>query len=336
MTDMNMKLVTVDGSQGEGGGQMLRTSLSLGAIYGKPFEMVNIRSGRPVPGLKRQHLTCVRATAEICDAEVTGDEVGSMHLTFIPGAIKPGKYCFDIGTAGSVTLVAQTILPVLLLADGPSEVTIRGGTHVPFAPTWDFFERTYLPQLEAMGAQVEARLESYGYYPVGGGEVVLRITPLESVYPYVQTERGRCLGGDVVARVAGLSRQIAEDEARIIREALPELDLNIDIREVDAACSGNDCLVRLDYENVSLVFSEIGNRNKKRGEVAKSVVDKVRAYLGSGRFMERHLADQVLVPLTAFLGRKGDPEGVEWDFGAPEVETLHYRTNRDVIRLFAE
>ena len=155
--------VRIDGSQGEGGGQVLRTSLSLSAAYGKPFEMLKIRANRDKPGLKRQHLTCVRAVAQICGAQVEGDEVGSMRLSFKPGKIKGGTYQFDIGTAGSVTLVAQTVIPVLLRAEEPSTVTITGGTHVPFAPIWEFFSETYLPELRRMGARVEAELEQCGF-----------------------------------------------------------------------------------------------------------------------------------------------------------------------------
>ena len=167
--------ITIDGSKGEGGGQMFRTSLSLSAAYGKPFEMLNIRANREKPGLKRQHLTCVRAVAQICGAQVEGDEVGSMRLSFKPGKIKDGTYQFDIGTAGSVMLVAQTVIPVLLRAEEPSTVTITGGTHVPFAPIWEFFAETYLPELRRMGARVEAELEQCGFYPAAGGVMKLRV-----------------------------------------------------------------------------------------------------------------------------------------------------------------
>ena len=172
--------VRIDGSKGEGGGQMLRTSLSLSAAYGKPFEMLNIRANREKPGLKRQHLTCVRAVAQICGAQAEGDEVGSMCLSFKPGKIKGGTYQFDIGTAGSVMLVAQTVIPVLLRADAPSMVTITGGTHVPFAPIWEFFSETYLPELRRMGARVEAELEQCGFYPAAGGVMKLRIWPYDA------------------------------------------------------------------------------------------------------------------------------------------------------------
>ena len=164
-------IVTIDGSQGEGGGQVLRTTLSLSAITGTEIELKKIRAGRAKPGLKRQHLTCVKAVAEICGAKVSEVGVGSMELEFRPGPIKGGDYRFDVGTAGSVTLVAQTVIPVLLKADEPSTVTITGGTHVPFAPIWEFFAETYLPELRRMGAKIEAELAQPGFYPAAGGVV---------------------------------------------------------------------------------------------------------------------------------------------------------------------
>ena len=174
------KTMTIDGSQGEGGGQVLRTSLSLSAITGKGVRLVKIRAGREKPGLKRQHLTCVRAVAAICGAEVSDVEVGANELDFRPGPIRGGEYRFDVGTAGSVTLVAQTVIPVLLKADAPSSVTITGGTHVPFAPVWEFFAETYLPELRRMGARVEAEIESCGFYPAAGGVVKLRVWPFDA------------------------------------------------------------------------------------------------------------------------------------------------------------
>ena len=195
--------IEIDGSQGEGGGQVLRTSLTLSAITGQPVRIEKIRAGREKPGLKRQHLTCVKAVAEICGAKVSDIEVGSGELEFVPSAIKGGDYRFDVGTAGSVTLVAQTVLPVLLKTDVPSTVTITGGTHVPFAPIWEFFVETYLPELRRMGARVEAELDTCGFYPAAGGVVKLRVWPLaEDAAPgeYKLTDLGTYHGGKVVGR----------------------------------------------------------------------------------------------------------------------------------------
>ena len=334
--------VTINGSQGEGGGQMLRTSLSLGATYGIPFEMVNIRANREKPGLKRQHLTCAKAVAEVCGAELTDVGVGSMSLQFRPHGIKGGKYRFDIGTAGSVTLVAQTLIPVLLRADSPSTVTITGGTHVPFAPIWEFFAETYLPELRRMGARVEAELEQCGFYPAAGGVLNLRVWPFdEAKRPgrYDLTDLGAYLGGSVEGVVSHISRSIAEAEAGIVGTQLRDLALERVVREVDAFGPGNYCCVRLRYERATIVFSGIGTYSKSRKSVANEVVHQVRDFVKSGAACEKHLADQLLVPLHLFIGRdKGWYDDYEywvnnWNL-AIQKETSHFTTNQMVIDLF--
>lgn len=207
--------IEIDGSLGEGGGQVLRTSLTLSAVTGQPVWIEKIRAGREKPGLKRQHLTCVKAVAEICGAKVSEIGVGSGELEFIPGEIKGGDYHFDVGTAGSVTLVAQTVLPVLLKADTPSTVTITGGTHVPFAPIWEFFAETYLPELRRIGARIEAELVACGFYPAAGGVVKLKVWPMDEskvAKNYSLTDLGEYRGGKVVGVVSSIPDSIAEAE----------------------------------------------------------------------------------------------------------------------------
>ena len=334
--------VTIDGSKGEGGGQMLRTSLSLGAAYGISFEMVNIRANREKPGLKRQHLTCAKAVAEVCGAELTDVGVGSMSLRFRPHGIKGGRYRFDIGTAGSVTLVAQTLIPVLLRADSPSTVTITGGTHVPFAPIWEFFAETYLPELRRMGARVEAELEQCGFYPAAGGVLNLRVWPFdETKRPghYDLTDLGAYLGGSVEGVVSHISRSIAEAEAGIVGTQLRDLALERIVREVDAFGPGNYCCVRLRYERATVVFSGIGTYSKSRKSVANEVVHQVRDFVKSGAACEKHLADQLLVPLHLFIGSDNGWDGDyeycvnNWNL-AIQKETSHFTTNQMVIDLF--
>lgn len=336
--------ITIDGSQGEGGGQILRTSLALSAAYGKPFEMLNIRAMRDKPGLKRQHLTCVRAVAQISGAQVEGDEVGSMHLSFRPGAITGGTYQFDIGTAGSVTLVAQTVIPVLLRANTPSTVTITGGTHVPFAPIWELFSETYLPELRRMGARVEAELEQCGFYPAAGGVVKLRVWPYdESKRParYDLTDLGAYLGGTVEGVVSHIPRSIAEAEVGIVGNQLRDLALECVVREVDALGPGNYCCTRLRYERATVVISAIGTYGKSRKSVANEVARQIRDFVKSGKACEKHLADQLLVPLHLFIGKE-----LAWSDGwqnyidvnawnlAIQEETSHYTTNQLVISAF--
>jgi RNA 3'-terminal phosphate cyclase (ATP) len=336
--------ITIDGSQGEGGGQMLRTSLALSATYGKPFEMVNIRAKREKPGLKRQHLTCVRAVAQICGAQVEGDEVGSMRLSFKPGKIKGGTYQFDIGTAGSVTLVAQTVIPVLLRADEPSTVTITGGTHVPFAPIWEFFAETYLPELRKMGARVEAELEQCGFYPAAGGVVKLRIWPYdEAKRPerYDLTDLGAYRGGTVEGVVSHISRSIAEAEVGIVGNQLRDLAFERVVRDVDALGPGNYCCVRLRYDRATIVISAVGTYGKSRKAVANEVVHQIRDFVKSRKACEKHLADQLLVPHHLFIGKHQEWSDRWQDFInvnawnlAIQKETSHFTTNQAVIAAF--
>src|SRR5262245_55571056 len=183
-------MITIDGSFGEGGGQILRTSLALSLVTGKPFRIENIRAGRKNPGLLRQHLTAVNAAASIGQAEITGASIGSTLLTIAPSKITHGNYHFAVGTAGSSTLVLQTVLPALLIADGPTRLTIEGGTHNPFAPPFDFLARAFLPLLTRMGVNVNANLDRYGFYPAGGGRIEITISPTGKLLPLVLESRG--------------------------------------------------------------------------------------------------------------------------------------------------
>ncbi|GAG32979.1 unnamed protein product, partial [marine sediment metagenome] len=174
MTD---KPVEIDGTFGEGGGQVLRTSLSLSLVTGRPLQITNIRGGRSRPGLRKQHLVCVQAARQICGAETSGDALGSKELTFVPGPVRAGRYRFEIASAGSTTLVAQTLLPALSLAGGPSQVTITGGTHNSWAPPFDFVAEVFLPAVARMGFRSEAALHRHGFYPAGGGEIAVSVEP---------------------------------------------------------------------------------------------------------------------------------------------------------------
>ena len=184
-------LLQIDGGQGEGGGQILRTSLSLSMVTGQPFMIDNIRAGRQRPGLLRQHLTAVEAAAAVSGAEVDGAELGSTRLTFRPGPVRAGEYRFAVGTAGSATLVFQTVLPALMLAGGASQLVLEGGTHNPAAPPFDYLERVFLPLLERMGPRVRVALERYGFYPAGGGKFMAEIAPVEKLSALALDARGR-------------------------------------------------------------------------------------------------------------------------------------------------
>ena len=183
-------MILIDGSEGEGGGQILRTSLALSLVTGQPFRLENIRAGRQKPGLLRQHLTAVEAATTVGAAEVIGAALGSKTLEFRPGAVTPGNYRFAVGTAGSATLVLQTVLPPLLTANAISTLTLEGGTHNPFAPPFDFLARCFAPLIQRMGPTIELELRRPGFFPAGGGKFHARIEPVKRLARFDLLERG--------------------------------------------------------------------------------------------------------------------------------------------------
>ena len=211
--------ITIDGSEGEGGGQVLRTALALSLVTGRPFRIERIRAGRKKPGLLRQHLTAVQAAVEVSGAHVSGAELGSRSLSFEPAHVRGGDYRLAVGTAGSATLVLQAVLPALLAAHEPSRLTLEGGTHNPYAPPFDFLAKTFLPILRQMGAVVDVALETYGFYPAGGGRFTAAIEPCPRLGRLALLERGQT---QVHARalVALLGENIAKRELSVVRERL--------------------------------------------------------------------------------------------------------------------
>ncbi len=226
-------MIELNGALGEGGGQVLRSALTLSMITGQPFSIVNIRANRPKPGLMRQHLVAVQAAAKVSDAVVTGGEVGSTTLTFAPRGLRAGDYEFAINSAGSCTLVLQTILLALLFADAPSTVRISGGTHNPMAPPAQFLQRAYLPLLARMGGQIDLQLLRSGFYPAGGGLVTASVQPCAGLKPLTLMERGAVRSHYAEAIVAGISGGVAErelafvgvgmrwDESQLLNRTLP-------------------------------------------------------------------------------------------------------------------
>ena len=212
-------MLIIDGMLGEGGGQILRTSLALSLVTGKPFIMKKIRAGRKKPGLMRQHLTCVNAAVKVGNAKAEGAQIGSQSLKFEPGTVTAGNYNFAIGTAGSCTLVLQAILPALLAADKPSEVILEGGTHNPYAPPFDFLNQTFLGLINKMGPTVSASLIHPGFYPAGGGKFKVEISPgpIEKIN---LIRRGKILNKTAKAFVANLPDNIAAREIKIVKKLL--------------------------------------------------------------------------------------------------------------------
>jgi RNA 3'-terminal phosphate cyclase (ATP) len=293
-----MALLVLDGSQGEGGGQILRSALALSLLTGTPFRIDNIRAGRARPGLMRQHLTAVQAAAAIGRAEVSGAEVGGRSLFFRPGRPQAGDYSFSVGTAGSTTLVLQTVLPALLTAAGPSTLTLEGGTHNPASPPFEFLARTFLPLLGRIGPQVQATLERPGFYPAGGGRLRVAITPSAKLAPLALEQRGKITRQRARAVVSNLPRAIAEREIARMARRLDWPATAFAIEEVASTGPGNIVMIEIETEALTEVMVGFGEKGVRAESVADAAVDQVRPYLASDVPVGSHLADQLVLPLA--------------------------------------
>ena len=317
--------IVIDGSQGEGGGQILRTSLALSLVTGKPFRIEKIRANRPKPGLMRQHLTAVEAAARVGCAKVEGGAIGSRELTFIPGAVNAGVYQFSVGTAGSATLVLQTVLPALLTANGPSTLTLEGGTHNPFAPPFDFLQKTFLPIVNRMGPRVTATLERPGFYPAGGGRFSVTIQPAGKLAAFDLLERGEIRARRARAITAGLPRHIAERELDYIGKKMGWDRTQLEAEQSPQSRGpGNVVLIEIESEHVTEVVTAFGEQGVPAEAVAEKAVKEARAYLAAEVPVGEHLADQLLLPLALAGG------------GSFRTMPLsrHSQTNIEVIRRF--
>ncbi len=298
----------IDGSFGEGGGQILRSSLSLSLVTGRPLRINNIRAGRKKPGLLRQHQTAVHAAANISRAEVVGNSPGSTTLEFIPHTVVPGRYEFEIGTAGSTMLVLETILPPLMLADQPSVIRLRGGTHNPQAPPFEFFANTMRPLLTQMGPNIDARLVRHGFYPVGGGEVHMTITPVSRLKPLVLCQRGPMLDRRAQACVSKLPESIAKRELDTIARETGWASSGLEsVTITDSPGPGNVVFLFLKYENMTEVFTGFGQRGVRAEAVAKTATDELTQYLEYDVPVGSFSADQLLLPcgIAAWQGNRG-------------------------------
>jgi RNA 3'-terminal phosphate cyclase (ATP) len=292
-------MILIDGSYGEGGGQILRTSLALSLVTGKPFRIERIRAGRKTPGLLRQHLTAVNAASKIGQAEVAGAEIGSCELTFTPGEVVAGEYRFAIGTAGSTSLVLQTVLPALMSATAPSVLILEGGTHNPFAPPFGFLAKAFLPLLNRMGPQIKAELECPGFYPAGGGRVGFTISPAKKLAPFDLRERGEIRARRAKASVSSLPVSIAERELAVIGQMLSWSTEWLQSEVIRDSCGpGNVVSIEIESEHVTEVFTGFGERGVPAEAVAEKAVKETRRYLASEVAVGEYLADQLLIPMA--------------------------------------
>ena len=293
-------MLTIDGSGGEGGGQIFRTSLTLSLVTGTPFRIDRIRAGRAKPGLMRQHLTALEAAAAVGEADVDGAAVGAQEIVFRPKRLRPGNYRFAVGTAGSAGLVLQTILLPLVIARARSSLTLEGGTHNPAAPPFEFLAEAFLPLLRRMGADVDARLERAGFYPAGGGRMTIDVTDRGSLASLHLVQRGRTLRRRARALVSRLSRQIADRELAVIRSRLgwDGDELEVVMLSEGMAGPGNVVLLSLESEHVVEVFTGFGEIGVRAEAVAERVAQEARRYLAADVPVGPHLADQLLLPMA--------------------------------------
>lgn len=326
---MTNSFIELDGSNGEGGGQILRSALSLSMITGIPFRIERIRAKRQKPGLLRQHLTAVNAAAQICGAQLKGAEPGSLQLEFVPGPIQGGQYQHAIGSAGSCTLVLQTVLPALWFANRPSSFTISGGTHNPAAPPADFLHAAWLPLLRRMGIDMKLEVLRHGFYPAGGGELRVEVTPAQALQPLHLQSQGAPKAAHATAIVAAVTNNVAQRELTTLQDELGR-ELGEIGRVVRALSSregpGNALLLALDYGDFHEVFTAFGEKGIAAEKVASNLAREVRQHLASGANVGEYLADQLLLPMALAGGGSF----------ATSVASDHLHTNIAVIEKFLE
>ena len=323
---MSAETIEIDGAQGEGGGQILRTALALSMHARQPFKMTAIRARRDKPGLLRQHLTSVLAAAKLSGAEVVGAELGSLELEFRPGALVPGDYEFSIGTAGSTTLVLQAVLPPLLVGPGRTRIKLTGGTHNSAAPPFEFLQLTLAPLLRRMGARLELELVRPGFYPAGGGELIVTVDPVPKLEPLTLLERGAIRGQRALVRLSNLRRYIGEIELSAVERVLgwPVAEGRIDLTR-NALGPGNAVLLIVECEQVTEVFSSFGERGLPAEKVGARVAEEAKRWIAAGAPVGMHLADQLVVPLALAGGG---------EFATSEV-TEHARTVAGIVTRMA-
>lgn len=318
-------MLQLDGSAGEGGGQILRSALGLSLLTGTSFGIDRIRAGREKPGLLRQHLTAVEAAMQVGRADVSGAALGSRSLRFKPAGVTPGSYHFAVGSAGSATLVLQTVLPALLVASGPSTLTLEGGTHNAWAPPYDFLEKAFLPLLGRMGARITSKLERRGFYPAGGGRFAVSIEPGSPLRRLDLRERGRTEGLRGWAVVSGLPVSIAHRELQVVGRAF-SIDPNRlkAIEESRPVGPGNAVMIEVESEHVTELFTGFGEKRVSAETVAERVCAEAKAYLDSDAPVGEYLADQLLIPMAMAGGGS---------FRATPLSP-HSTTNIEVIEKF--
>jgi len=326
-------MIEIDGSYREGGGQILRTALSLSCLFQKPFRIFNIRKGRKKPGLMPQHLTCVRASQLIANAKVKGDDVGSTELLFSPVEVKSRDFFFDIGTAGSTSLVLQTVIPSLIFSKAKTIVTLKGGTHVPFSPSYDYLAGVFSSFLSNIGVNIKLSIESYGFYPKGGGKVRAEILPVQEIKPLRIAARGNILRMSGYSGVGNLPFSIADRQKNALLERvhsdIRDLRCPVDFELMNVSTPGQGTFIYLQSESEHTIagFTSLGEMRKMAEVVGEEAAREFYAYYSTDAALDPHMADQIVLYLSMC-----DKESVF----TTSCITEHLITNLWVVGLFHE
>lgn len=325
-------MIEIDGSFGEGGGQILRTGVALSILTGRPVRFRQIRANRKPPGLKTQHQMSIQAAAALCGARVEGTALGSTTLTFHPGRVRPGSYSFDVSSlrasAGSTGLIFQTLLPVLALADRPSHLALKGGTDVPWSPPASYLREVFLPTLKEMGIQAGMEIAERGFYPIGGGRVEVEVLPAEiPLRPLRIEERGRLKSLRITSAIANLPVGIAERQRAAAAALLKQhgFDTEGKIQTLPSPGKGTFCFIVAEFEQVRAGFSALGAIGKRAERVGEEAANAFLRHAAREGALDLHLADQVVLYMALAQGKS---------VATVAEVTAHLRTNIWVIEQF--
>ena len=325
---MGSELIIIDGSQGEGGGQILRSALALSAITGTPFRIVDIRARRSRPGLLRQHLTAVEAAATVANATLRGARLRSSELEFHPSLVAHGEHTFSVGTAGSSTLVFQTVVWPLLAQPGRSRIVFEGGTHNPTAPPFEFMQRVYIPLLRRLGLVLEATLEAAGFYPAGGGRFVVELEGGRAPNPLQLLARGALVRREALVLIANLPARIGTRELGVVERELGWSRDECRSVELSGAGPGNALCLMIETEHSCEVVTAFGEKGVPAEQVAARACAELRRWLDADVPVGEHLADQLLIPM-ALAAREGASSAF-----VTMTPSEHARTNAEIIARF--